>query len=380
MRVVLIIVSIVLGLGVLQDAFEAIVLPRRITRRFRFTRFFYRTTWMPWAIVAKRISSRKRRESLLGFYGPLSLILLLVVWAGLLILSFSTLLWAVRAPLHAPGQRSFGYGTYVYMSGTTFFTLGLGDVTPMSTLGRALAVIEAGIGFGFLAMIIGYLPVIYQAFSRREVNISMLDARAGSPPTAAELLRRHKDSMDELDQLMRDWERWAADFLESHISYPLLCYYRSQHNNQSWLSALTAILDVSALISIGVDGASQRQAKLTFAMARHAVVDLAQIFNTPPRPPSPDRLPPAKLAKIQKVLAANGVLIADGQDIDEKLAEIRRLYEPYVNGLSNYLFVTLPAWYPSSETFDNWQTSAWERISSGVTAPVGTGADAAEHF
>ena len=130
----------------------------------------------------------------------------------------------------------------------------------------------------------GYFPVLYGAFSRREVWISLLDARAGSPPTAAELMRRHsyEGAEQALSLLLVEWERWSAELLESHISYPLLCYFRSQHNNQSWISALTAVLDTSALLIAGVQGHEARQAQLTFAMARHALVDLAQIFPLAP--------------------------------------------------------------------------------------------------
>ncbi len=129
------------------------------------------------------------------------------------------------------------FPTCLYLSGTTFVTLGLGDIVPQSPVERFLVVIECGIGLGFLALILSYLPVIYQAFSRREVNIVLLDARAGSPPTAAELLRRHSGprGLDALQQLLHDWERSAADILESHISYPAVCYFRSQHANESWL-------------------------------------------------------------------------------------------------------------------------------------------------
>src|SRR5439155_22732943 len=158
------------------------------------------------------------------------------------------------------------------------------DVVPVSWPARAVTALEAAVGFGFLAIVIGYLPVIYQSFSRREVVISMLDARAGSPPTAAELLRRHAadHTLDALDALLRDWEHWSAELLESHLSYPVLAYFRSQHDNQSWLGALTTVLDTCALVMVGIDGVSVWQARLTFAIARHAVVDIAQIFRTAP--------------------------------------------------------------------------------------------------
>jgi hypothetical protein len=257
----------------------------------------------------------------------------------------------------------------MYMSGVTFFTLGFGDVTPAASLGREVTVIEAGLGFGFLAVVIGYLPVLYQSFSRREVNISLLDARAGTPPSAAELLRRHSEGEDmkELGQLLGDWELWAAELMESHLSYPVLCWFRSQHDNQSWLASLTTVLDACALVIVGVDGASSRQAQLTFAMARHAVVDLSQIFNASPEAPKVDRFPPVEMARLRAVLSAASIPLRDGAEADQKLAELRRMYEPYVNSLSNYLMMPLPPWILSSTVADNWRTSAWERTPQTVT-------------
>src|SRR5262245_12030896 len=371
--------SILVVFGVLLDAFETVVLPRRVTRRIRFARFFYRITWIPSAALARRIRARRRRDSFLGFFGPLSLIMLLSAWAGGLVLGFAALHWSIESPLNA-SAAPHAFGTYVYMSGTTFFTLGYGDITPTAPVGRAIAVLEAGVGFGFLALIIGYLPVIYQAFSRRESNISLLDARAGSPPSAAELLRRHGHNIQELDQLLRDWERWAADILESHLSYPVLCYYRSQHNNQSWLTALTAVLDASALVIVGIDGASRRQAQLTFAIARHAVVDLAQILNTPPRESKADRLPPDEFTRLRTALAASGVNLAEGAAADQKLRNLRRMYEPFVGPLADYLFIPIPAWLAAKDVFDNWQTSKWGRISALDPPPCSAEKEEEEHF
>jgi ion channel len=368
MRILVSLMGVALILIIFLDAFEAIVLPRRVTRQWRLIRFFYRLTWIPWSALGRRMHSRKRREAFLSFFGPMSLLLLLCVWAFGLITGFALLQWALLSPLNI-SDRLVGFGTYLYMSGTTFFTLGFGDVTPMAGAGRTLAVVESGVGFGFLALVIGYLPVIYQGFSRRETTISLLDARAGSPPSGTELLRRHGQNMDDLDLLLREWEHWSADLMETHLSYPVLCYYRSQHDNQSWLAALATILDASAMVIVGIDGAPARQASLTFAIARHAVVDLAQIFNTPPRAPVPDRLLMSDLARLRAVLASAGINLRAGPAADEKLSELRRMYEPYVNAFADYLLMPIPAWIPSEETFDSWQTSAWGRISTG-SAPL----------
>lgn len=375
------IVALVIIIVVLWDAFEAMVLPRRVTRRIRLTSGFYGVTWRPVAAIARRLPPSKKRDRYLSFYGPLSLILLLLVWAIGLVLGFAMLQWAVGSRLHAPETQS-GFNTYLYMSGVTFFTLGFGDVFPLETLGRAFAVIEAGTGFGFLAIVIGYLPVLYQSFSRREVSISMLDARAGTPPTAVELLRRHAASgnKDKLSDLLEDWERWTAELMESHLSYPVLCYYRSQHDNQSWLASLVCVLDTCALVMVGVDGVRKWQARLTFAMARHAVVDISQIFNTRPVAFDHARLSGEDLASMRAMLAASGVPLREGEEADDDLESLRRLYEPYVNGLACYLLINLPPWLPAGTHIDNWQTSAFDRTRQASSAQPARGLVEEKHF
>ena len=340
------------------DAFEAIVLPRRVTRRLRPTRLFYRVTWSAWSALARRLAAGGRRETYLSFYGPMSVLLLLAAWALSLIVAFALVQWGLGTRLTAPdGGTLF---EYLYLSGETFFTLGLGDIAPTSRVGRAVMVAEAGLGFGFLALVIGYVPVLYQAFSRREIEITLLDARAGSPPSAEALLRSHAgDDLEELAELLDDWERWAAETMESHLSYPVLSYFRSQHDNQSWLAALTTILDTSALVMVGVQGACARQAELTFAMARHAVVDLAQVLRRRPQPAARDRLPRTELRRLRVALAAGAVVLDDSDAAADKLAELRKMYEPYVIALADHLVMPLPAWRAAGHGQHNWRASAW---------------------
>jgi len=363
---------------VLWDAFETIILPRRVSGRIRITKLFYRTTWIPWRATARFLSGR-RRDAFLSFFGPLSLIVLLALWAVGIVVSFGLLQWAAGSSLTVAGGVP-SFATDLYMSGTTFVTLGLGDVAPRSAVAKALTAVEAGMGFAFLAVVIGYFPVIYQAFSRREVAISLLDARAGSPPSASELLWRHRADPGSaaLTDLLRDWERWAADVLESHLSYPPLAYFRSQHYNESWLAALTTILDTSAVVMTGLEGWCARQAELTFAMARHAVVDLAQVFSTPPER-TVERLTSAQLTKLRERLAVGGLKLRARPDFEERLTELRRMYEPYVDSLARYLAVPLPPWVREVERPDNWQTSAWDRVVKLPARGQGTGGEE-EHF
>jgi hypothetical protein len=355
------IAGIVLVLFILWDAFETTVLPRRVTRSFRLTRFFYRSTWAPSSALARRLPAGKVRQGLLSAFGPLSLILLFAFWASGLIAGFALLHSSAQA------QGSVSFGTDLYMSGTTFFTLGLGDVTPHSPQDRLVTVVESGIGFGFLAVVIGYLPVIYGAFSRRETNITLLDARAGSPPTARALISHYgqPENLPSFLAFLRDWESWTAELMESHLSYPVLCYYRSQHDNQSWLGALTAILDTCSLVAAHVEGELARQARLTFAMARHAVVDLSQVLKVPPHPAGRERLSHEGLAAIRADLAAVGVSLCDRGESETRLTEFRRLYEPYVCALADRLLIPIPAWSRPAHAA-NWQTSAWEKVAGGA--------------
>ena len=366
------IAGILLLLYALIDAFQTVILPRRATGRFRLTRIFYVVTWTPWSWMATRVKNTRKRETLLSIYGPSSLVALIVIWASALVFGFGLIFHALGSPFNDPLGRMDAWHTDFYVSGTTIFTLGLGDVVPQSTLVRSLIVLEAGMGLGFVALVIGYFPVLYGAFSRREVVISLLDARAGSPPTAAELLKRHafEGGADALALLLEEWERWSAELMESHISYPLLCYFRSQHSNQSWLGGLTSVLDACAMLIASVKEHPARQAQLTFAMARHALVDLSQIFSLVPVKEMPDRLPDSDFLKLQDRLCEHGVPLCRDEKSQERLRHMRQLYEGHAEALSRFLCMPLPPFITASPHKDNWLSVAKLRAQTeAVGAP-----------
>ena len=343
---------ILLGL-VLQDAFEVMLLPRRVQRRVRFMRFYFEATWAVWSQLALRLEAGSRRERFLGIYGALSMVVLFAFWATALITGFGLLEWAIE------GNTAHSALTeQIYMSGVTFFTLGYGDVVPHTGVARAAAVIEAGTGIGFIAVVIGYLPVLYQLFSRREAHVIQLDARAGSPPTASTMLRRHaeSDGLGKLDELLREWEIWGSELLESHLSYPMLVYYRSQHDNQSWLAALTAIMDVCALVLVGFEELPPLQARMTFTMARQVVVEMARTLDVKPsRYDGGDRLPHDVYLKLEAVLSAAGLHWVGGSAAEETLAALRATYEPLLDGLASKLLLALPEWLPTKDAADHWE-------------------------
>jgi hypothetical protein len=353
---------------VLLDAFETVVLPRRVTRQFKLTAWFYRRTWIPWRKIAGRIRTPARQQSFLGYFGPLSLIMLLAFWAASLILGFALLQYGIGGHEQL-GNEPITFGRILYHSGETFFTLGYGDIVPTSRMARALSVLESFMGFAFLGVVIGYLPVVYASFSRREIQISMLDARAGSPPTAAELLVRLAGSSENpmidqtvLDEVLRDWERWAGELLESGISYPVLGFFRSQHSNQSWLGALMTMLDVTSLVITGIEGIHPGQARLTFAMARHAAVDLAQVVTARYDPQEPERLTDADFEALRTTLAEAGLKLRTGDEARQKLNKLRSMYEPYLHSTAKNLMVALPPWRHPTKMRDNWQAGPWDRM------------------
>jgi voltage-gated potassium channel Kch len=352
---------IVIG-GTLLELFETMVLPRRVTRRLRVTRLIY-LIWIPWQRLARLFP--KRREAILSVFGPFAILLLLIVWALGIVAGFALLQWAGGSSLRAGSQTDLSFGDSLYFSASTFLTLGLGDIVPRGGVARALAMLEAGGGFGVLALVIGYLPALYQAFARRETAVSLLDARAGSPPSAYELVRRYAqdDDWDGLISYLQEWEAWVADQMESHLSYPMISYFRSQHDNQSWLAAITTILDTCALIVAGFPDVRHRPAKLTYALGRHFVVDLSQVLRAPPVTLDVERLPASDLARLRDGLAQTGVTVADEEAMARLLSVFRDNYEPYVMALSRRLSLPLPDWISPGEVTEDWRSTAWDPTS-----------------
>ena len=345
---------------VLWDAYETILLPRRLPGDIRLSRIVLGNLWKLWTARARKIRARNRHELFLSFYAQLSLILLFGIWATGLILGFATIHWALGSHLRAPPGMT-GFPADLYLSGTTFFTLGLGDVIPTTDVARFLTVVEAGIGFGFLALVIAYVPVLYQCFSRREARITMLDEWSGSPPAAAMILRRAFDSRSPgaaLDGLFRDWEQASAEILESHLSYPILAFFRSQHDNQSWLASLCAVLDASALAATSIKGLDPFQPRLTFAICRHTLVDVSQVFGLRPRTEHNARSSPEHLAEVRAWLVANNVPVDEDPEAEARFQDLCRLYTPYLGALSEHLRMPLPGWLPKGKARFNWETTA----------------------
>jgi hypothetical protein len=335
---------------VVADAFQTVIVARQGQNLPVITRLFLRLSWAPTAAAARLVKSDSRREKYLGMYGPLTLLLLLGFWALGMILAFAILQWS--ANLQLDGSLS-SFSDDIYFSAATFFILGLGE--PRNLMSKYLMVLEAGAGFSFLGLVIGYLPVLYQSFSNREFRILLLDARAGSPPCAVEFINRGGSGPDRLEARLANWEEWALNVLECHLSYPMLAYYRSHHANQSWLAALTAIIDVSALVMLSAEGDLKRQAEFTFAAGRHALAHTASVFRTRALHPDQDRLPAQDFSRLRAAIEAGQTFVQPQRISEEELRRLRATYEPLAYALGRYFLMALPPWVPHPRTSDNWR-------------------------
>lgn len=291
----------------------------------------------------------------LSVFGPMSTVVLIAVWALFLILGFGLVVLG-------SGTSMNGMSEAFYFSGVTLLTLGYGDLTLDGALGHLISVLEAGIGFGFLAVLVSYLPVLYQSFSRREVMITLMDALGGSPPSGGEMLLRFARDRDweGLQRWLERWETWAAELLETHLSYPILASYRSQHADTSWLCAMTAVMDACALMIAAMPEnrgcqVAKRQALLTFAMCRHAAIDISQVFHVPAQQ-APDRLDRVTFNSLARELQKFDVELGLDDRCWNELTRFRATYEPVVASLSVGLRLSTPSWTKNPNDRDNWES------------------------
>jgi hypothetical protein len=349
----------------LAEFFITFLLPRRVKRDPRIARGVLRTLWLPWRAIASRLSTGSG-DTMLGVFGPLGLLTILVVLSAGMILGFAGLQWADSS--HLGALRGADVGDSLYFSASAFFS-GSTSSNPINGLGKLLQVIEAAAGLSFLGIAIGYLPALFQAFSRRETAVTRLDPRAGSPPTAAALLERssQRGGWAELNAYMHEWENWTADLMETHLSYPILGYFRSQHLRQNWLAALTVVVDACAYAIAYGPKREIDNAELTFRIGRHALADLALIFSTREleRQPEVDagrRLSPEGLRELRSGLENSGLHSEGTAESEHRLERLRASYEGYAIAISRQLQLALPDWLPPDDVKEYWRAEPSGRL------------------
>jgi hypothetical protein len=269
--------GVALVLIVLVDVFQTIVVPRPSPGR-RLTRYIVRPTWRFWRWLGERTKDEGlSRDGFYGLYAPGAAILGLIVWLVLLVFGYGLVLFAIRGELEPVPAN---VGSALYFAGTSVLTLGYGDIVAHGPLARGVSLLAAANGLGLVALVVTFLFSLFASYQRRERLVVTLSARAKAPPSAVTLLEAYArlGMIDQLPALFAEWEQWEAEVLDSHVAYPLLGYFRSSHDNVSWLSALGALLDAAALVLTTIKGVPRGQAELTKRGGAHLVEDIGNIF------------------------------------------------------------------------------------------------------
>ena len=328
----------------LQDTFEVVLLPRRVHRRMRIMRAYFMVTWGAWSMLGRRMMPGRQREAFLGVYGPLAMMALFGTWSLGIMAGFGLLQWAMARQFdpHLGTMADFMLG-----SGDAFFTLGYNPATFHADWLHALVLLEAGVGFSFIAVTISYLPVLHQSFSLRDVQIIQLATQAGSPATSVAVLLWHVEEgeLGRFETWLRSWERWSSDLIESHCSYPMLAFYRSQHEKHSWLASLAVVLDCCTLLLAGFEERVFHQAESTFFAARRVLIEVCGALGLPGRSTRP-KLSDAQFAEISHVVGRIYAPWTDDEATRDAIERLRATYDPLLSDLSDYLLLPLPDWLP----------------------------------
>jgi hypothetical protein len=341
MRWIALPVGIVILLWTLLDVLRTLVMPRAARGRFRLSRILFRPVWNPWRWVGVRRKTIQSRERVLAAAAPSFFFILLFGWVSLALLAYALILWS-PAFVHGLGRSDGSFGDALYSSGSSLFTLGIGSGAATGWT-RAIVVLAGANGLGLFAVVIAYLPVLYQAFNRREVGVLLLDARAGSPPSGPELLHRMGSAgmASSLPELFAEWERWVADVLESHMSYPILSLFRSPHDNTSWVTSLGSVLDAATLMLTSVDDEPDERAKLLYGTGVHAVEDLYYYLRLTEREAVIQR---DEFESVLEDMKDDGFSIRPADDAFARFTEKRAKYAPRLDALAVLLAAPPGLW------------------------------------
>src|SRR5579859_5275259 len=336
------IAGVLLVASVLLDVFLTVVVPRRAPRSGRYLRitaYLVPGLWAGWRWVGLRLSSAERREVFLGTYGALIVIVLLIAWVAGLMLGYGLVLDSVRAQLQ-PEPASFG--TSLYFAGTSLLTLGFGDIVAVGGLARLVALVAGATGLGLFALVITLLFTLYGSFQRREVAVVVLEAGAGAPPSGVTLLETYAVAgiLDDLPHVFREWQSWAAEVLDSHLAYPVLAYFRSSHDNDSWISSLGAVMDASTLVLTTVKNGPKGWAKLSRSVGAHCLEDLVSYFDLTAEPEI--GVERAEIDEARRRLARAGIELEDPDRSWDSFVRLRQEYAGRVNALARH-WATPPA-------------------------------------
>ncbi len=341
------ILSVVAGLAVialvLNDVFQSVVVPRAVGRRWRISFFVWRSSWHVWPALAWRLYAGKddRREDFLAVFAPFMLVFLLLVWAAGVIFGYGLVFWGLRGGL-APSIHSLGEA--LYFSGTSTLTIGFGDLVGRSAGTRFFSILAAVSGFSTFSIVTAYLFSLFASFQTRESFVVTLGARAGTPPNGVNLLciAGYSETRDDFSRLMTDAQHWVAQLMESHLAYPVLAFFRSSHDYESWVGTLGTLLDAATLLMTTVEG-SHGQSRLFFNLGRHATGDLARYFRLDADAHDPGIERP-EFDRACDRLESAGYALRNRDEAWKQFVDLRSTYAGHLNAIAAFFEIPPLQW------------------------------------
>jgi hypothetical protein len=325
----------------LYDLFQSVVLPRPAVGRVRISPTLTRWAWRAWRQVASRPRRLQLREGALAAFGPAVVIGLLLLWGFALVLGYA-LLYDVLGDQLRP--RPDGFGTTLYYSTGRMMAFAVDGVEAHGTAVRLLTSMEAASGFTLFALVISLLFSLFSSFQRREAAVVALDAIAGAPPSGVQLLENcAKYGMpDQLVATFEQWRVWTVDVLESHLSYPLLLYFRSSHDNEAWPNSFGAVMDASALVIAAMDGGPTGHAHLMHKVGNHLVADMGRYYRVEQQAYS--AVEREEFVEACRRLRDAGYAVRDGEAEWHQFSELRGAYAPWLDRLARVLALPPAPW------------------------------------
>src|SRR5260221_3368687 len=292
-RVVVFLLGVALIAATLLSAIRTFVLPR--SARDRITFYIFRISRQVFNFLNHWSTTYEQRDERMALYAPVTLLIMPMVWLMLVLIGYMGMFWAI-------GAQSLKAAFTV--SGSSLLTLGL--QTQDGVYATMISFSEATIGLILIALLIAYLPTMYSAFSRRELAVTLLEVRAGSPPSAIELFTRYNrlKRLDKLTELWVQWENVFVDLEESHTSLAALAFFRSPQPHRSWITASGAVLDAAALAASTVDIPRDAQAELTLRAGYIALRRIADFFQIQ-YIENPEPTDPISISRLEFDIACN---------------------------------------------------------------------------
>jgi len=349
-RVVLVITGLLLIAVTFNDVFQSVIVPRSVGRRLRPSYYNSRAMWWIWPRLARRIRGEDpyKRENFLAAYAPFYLILNLVLWSLLLLVGYGAIFYALRDQMHPPLAT---FGEALYFAGTSFLTIGFGDFVGTTGLTRMFSLLAGASGFSLVSVTTAYLFAIFGSFQTREQFVVSIAARAGSPPSGVALLSiaARAGTIRDLPSLMRSGESWCASVMETHLAYPVLAYFRSSHDSQSWVGTLGTLLDCAVLLMTAVES-DVGEAAILYNIGQHATRDLAMYFSAHGLKFAPGPgITREQFSKARTDLAAAGLRLREENTAWQRFSTMRSEYAGYLNALAGFFQIPPLQWISQKE-------------------------------